>query len=90
VARKPPNFTWLGFTQEQVGLLSFLDFIGNNAWSRNSQTEEVMPRLLDRFEQAGVPLAQIKEAMASIGYEKDALHELDRWESKRTTGKFGK
>jgi len=66
------------------------DFAGNNAWSRNSYTEEVMPGLLDRFEQAGVSLARIKEAMASIGYERDALHELDRWESKRTTSKFGK
>jgi len=90
VARKPRNFTWLGFTEEQVGLLTYLDFAGNNAWSRNSYTEEVMPGLLDRFEQACVSLARIKEAMASIGYERDALHELDRWESKRTTGKFGK
>jgi len=46
VARKPPNFTWLGFTEEQVGLLTYLDFAGNNAWSRNSYTEEVMPGLL--------------------------------------------
>lgn len=33
---------------------------------------------------------EARSTMASIGYEKDALHELDRWESKRTTGKFGK
>jgi len=90
VARKPPNFNWLGFTEEQAGLLDYLDFIGNNAWDRNGQTEEAMPRLLGRFEQDGVPLVRVKEAMASIGYEKDALHQLDRWESKRTTGKFGR
>jgi hypothetical protein len=42
------------------------------------------------LEQAGLPLVQVKEAMASIGYGKHALHELDRWESKRTTGKFGR
>jgi len=90
VALKPPNFTWLGFTKEQVGLLSFLDHLGNNAWDRNGQTEGLMPGLLGRFEQAGVSLAQIKEAMAAIGYSKDALHQLDRWESKRTTGRFGR
>ena len=48
-----------------------------------------MPKLLGDLEQAGLPLVQVKEAMASIGYGKQALHELDRWESKRTTGKFG-
>jgi len=90
VARKPPNFTWLGFTEEQVRLLNHLDFVGNNAWSRTGQTEEVMPALLGDFERVGLQLARVKEAMASIGYSKDALHQLDRWESKRTTGKFGK
>ena len=36
-----------------------------------------------------VPLERVKEAMASVGYGKDALHQIDRWESKRTTGHFG-
>ena len=49
-----------------------------------------MPKLLGDFEDAGLSLAQIKEAMESIGYEKRALHQLDQWESKRTTGKFGR
>lgn len=35
--------------------------------------------LLGDLEQAGLPLLQVKEAMASIGYGKHALHELDRW-----------
>jgi hypothetical protein len=39
---------------------------------------------------AGLSLAQVKEAMASIGYSKQALHELEWWESKRTTGRFGR
>ncbi len=90
MARKPPNFTWLGFTEEQVRLLNHLDAVGNNAWDRNSQTDEVMPVLLGRFERAGLPMSRVKEAMASIGYGKDDLHQLDRWESKRTTGKFGR
>ena len=90
MARKPSNFTWLGFTEEQVELLDSLDFVGNNAWSRTAQTEALMPHLLARLEQAGVPLARVKEAMAAIGYSKDALHQIDRWESRRTTGKFGK
>jgi hypothetical protein len=70
--------------------LDFLDHLGNNGWARNSQTEALMPKLLGDLEQAGLPLVQVKEAMASIGYGKQALHELDRWESKRTTGKFGR
>ena len=76
--------------KRQAELLDFLDHLGNNGWARNSQTEALMPKLLGDLEQAGLPLVQVKEAMASIGYGKQALHELDRWESKRTTGKFGR
>jgi hypothetical protein len=90
VARKPPNVSWLGFTKKQAELLDFLDHLGNNGWARNSQTETLMPTLLGDLEQAGLPLVQVKEAMASIGYGKHALHQLDRWELKRTTGKFGR
>jgi hypothetical protein len=90
VTRKPPNVSWLGFTKRQAELLDFLDHLGNNGWARNRQTEALMPKLLGDLEQAGLPLVQVKEAMASIGYGKQALHELDRWESKRTTGKFGR
>jgi hypothetical protein len=90
VTRKPPGFSWQGFTQAQADLLDRLDFYGNNGWGRNQQAEVVMPKLLGDFEAAGLSLAQIKEAMESIGYSKRALHQLDRWESKRTTGKFGR
>ena len=90
MTRKPPNVSWLGFTKRQAELLDFLDHLGNNGWARNSQTEALMPKLLGDLEQAGLPLVQVKEAMASIGYGKQALHELDRWESKRITGKFGR
>jgi hypothetical protein len=57
---------------------------------RNPQAEVVMPKLLADFEKAGLSLARIKVAMESIGYSKQALHQLDQWESKRTTGKFGR
>jgi hypothetical protein len=90
VVRKPPNVSWLGFSKEQAGLLDLLDHLGNNGWARNSQTEALMPTVLGDLEQAGLPLMQVKEAMTPIGYGKHALHELDRWESKRATGKFGK
>jgi hypothetical protein len=90
MARRPANFTWIGFTPEQVELLEFLDHLGNNGWARNSQTEAVMPKLMQEFADSGVGLVRIKEAMAAIGYGKHALHELDRWESKRTTGRFGR
>jgi hypothetical protein len=49
-----------------------------------------MPTLLGDLEEAGVPMARVKEAMESIGYGRNALHQLDRWEAKRTTGRFGR
>jgi hypothetical protein len=49
-----------------------------------------MPKLMQEFADSGVELVRIKEAMAAISYAKHALHELDRWESKRTTGRFGR
>ena len=48
-----------------------------------------MPNILRDLNFAGVPITRVIEAMASIGYHKDALHQLERWESKRTTGQFG-
>jgi len=90
VTRKPPDFSWQGFTQEQADLLDRLDVYGNNGWARNPQAEVVMPTLLGDFEKVGLPIARVKEAMEFIGYEKTALHQLDRWESKRTTGRFGR
>ncbi len=47
-----------------------------------------MPRLLARVDEVGLTFAQVKEAMRFIGYDCHALHMLDRWESKRTTGNF--
>jgi hypothetical protein len=90
VARKPRNFQWLGFTVEQVKLLDFIDFLGNNGWDRNGQTEAIMPSVLADIEATGMTMAQVKDAMSSIGYSKDDEHQLDRWESKRRTGKFGR
>ncbi|SFR18771.1 hypothetical protein SAMN04488564_104916 [Lentzea waywayandensis] len=89
MARKPSGFAWQGFTEEQAELLDFLDHLGNNAWSRNSQSESLMPKVMGELRGAGLDVDRVKEAMRSIGYSKDALHQLDRWESKRTTGKFG-
>lgn len=90
MTRRPAKFTWLGFTVEQMEHLEFLDFIGNNGWARNSQTEALMPDLLRELAESGVPIERTKQAMADIGYGRHALHQLDRWESKRTTGRFGR
>lgn len=90
MARKPANLEWLGTTSEQADLLDFLDHLGNNGWDRNSQTDEIMPKLLADCWEAGLTMPQVKEAMESIGYSRQALHQLERWESKRTTGKFGR
>ncbi len=90
MTRKPKDFIWAGFTAEQAKRLDALDFIGNNAWAPTPQTEFRMPRLLQAFADEGVSIEQIKGAMAEIGYSKNALHQLERWERRRTTGRFGK
>jgi hypothetical protein len=90
MARRPANVSWLGFTESQAEMLNIIDHLGNNGWDRNSQTEALMPSVLAECESNGLSLARIKEAMESIGYGPSALHQLDRWESKRTTGKFGR
>jgi hypothetical protein len=90
MTRKPSGYSWPDATPKQAELLDRLDFYGNNGWSRNPQTDALMPGLLEACAQAGLSLEQVKKAMAAIGYGKVALHELDRWESKRTTRKFGR
>jgi hypothetical protein len=64
--------------------------VGNNGWDRNGQTETLMPKLLADLAGSGVPIERVVAAMNQIGYSEDALHQLVRLESKRTTGKFGK
>jgi hypothetical protein len=90
VARKPANFEWLGFNPDQLRLLDLLDHLGNNGWARNPQSDALMPGLLGECSDAGLSLDVVRRAMEDIGYGKNALHQLDRWESKRTTGKFGR
>jgi hypothetical protein len=86
----PADLSWIGFTNQQRDLLETLHFIGNNGWDRNGQSDEMMPRLLEQAAAADLSLARIKEAMAAVGHSRNELHQLDRWESKRTTGKFGR
>ena len=50
----------------------------------------MMPRLLERAAAAELSLARIKEAMAAVGHSRNELHQLDRWEPKRTIGRFGR
>jgi hypothetical protein len=90
VARKPSNFQWLGFSHEQTEELDFIDFLGNNGWARNSQTDEIMVSVLDDCARLGLPIDDIVGAMAAIGYHREALRQLRRWESKRVTGRFGR
>jgi hypothetical protein len=86
----PATFSWFGYTKEQHELLETIHFIGNNGWDRNGQSDVMMPALLERAAGASLSLARIKEAMAAAGHSRESLHQLDRWESKRTTGKFGR
>ncbi len=89
MARKPRNFQWVGFTDEQVHDLDLLDRVGNNAWARNSQTEALMPDFILKLDRS-IGHDRVKQAMADIGYTDQALHMLDRWHSKAATGKFGR
>ncbi len=90
MTRRPANFQWIGFTPEQVALLDRLDFYGNNGWARNPQSETMLPILMRQAEDLGLTVDRIQEAMQSIGYSPRAVHMLARWESKRTTGFFGR
>lgn len=90
MARKPDNFEWLEFTVEQRELLDYIDFIGNNGWDRNGQTEALMPQLLADCAAEGLTIGKVVEAMESIGYSRRTTHQLRRWENKRLTGRFGK
>lgn len=90
MAMKPPNFEWLNFTENQRKLLDRVDFYGNNGWGRNGQSEVVMPKLLAECAEEGLTIDEVVEAMQSIGYDKQTVHQLRRWENKRLTGKFGK
>ena len=90
MARRPASFTWLGFTPEQVELLESSTTSETTAGRGTAKTGAVMPKLMQEFADSGVELVRIKETMAAIGYGKHALHELDRWESKCTTGRFGR
>jgi hypothetical protein len=90
MTQKPPNFEWAGFTKEQIGVLDSLDFYGNNGWARNGQSEALLPILLGECAAAGLDLPRIRDALSAIGYQPRELRQLERWESKRTTGKFGR
>lgn len=89
MARKPPDYEWFGFNEEQRRILDLIDFIGNNGWARTSQTETMMPKLLAEWAATGASFADVDRAMSLVGYRKGALHQLSRWESKRTTGRLG-
>lgn len=89
MTRKPVGDAWVGFTPEESKLLDKIDFYGNNGWSRNSQSEVMMPSILGECVSAGLDMDRIKDAMMSVGYSDRSVHQLDRWESRRSTGKFG-
>lgn len=90
MARKPSNFEWIGYNENQLDLLNYIDFIGNNGWARNSQTDAVMVKLLAECADEGLSNDQIIDAMQAIGYSERTYRQLKRWESKRLTGKFGR
>jgi hypothetical protein len=86
----PSDLSWIRFANEQHDILETLHFIGNNGSDRNGQTDEMMPRVLDRAAAADLSLVRIKEAMAAVGHSLHQLRQLDRWDSKQTPGRFGR
>lgn len=90
MAKKPIEFVWDDYSEAQGELLDYIDFIGNNGWTRNSQTDEIMTKLLAECADAELSIDEIIAAMQSIGYDKRTVHQLKRWENKRLTGRFGK
>lgn len=57
---------------------------------RVTASRSLLPDLMGTVNAAGLALPQSVDAMAAIGYSKESLHQLERWESKRTTGAFGR
>ena len=55
-----------------------------------TETDALMPEVLGDCEEAGLTRARTKDAVMSIGYRRHAFQRLDRWDSKRTTGGFGR
>jgi hypothetical protein len=89
-ANEGANVAWICFPDDHVNLLDFIDFLGNNGGARTGQSDALMPRVLADVEASGMTIAQVKEAMKSIGHSQDAIHQRDRGASKPATGKFGK
>ena len=85
---KPDHFP--DFTPEQVKWLTMLNHIGNNGWARNSYSDLMVPATLRNLEEARLTFVEIAEAMLAIGHGKREGHSLERYERKRTTGKFGR
>jgi len=90
MAKRPAGYEWPGFDDEQRRLLNMIDTNGNNGWAPNSHANALMPKLLQRWADSGRSFPELSAAMAAIGYDRGSLHQLSRWESKRTTGKFGR
>jgi hypothetical protein len=80
---------WLGSPRSKQDCSTSSGLVGHNEWKRNGQAEELVPQLLAHALKIGLTLAQVKEAMRTVGYNPNALDNLDRWESKRTTGTCG-
>lgn len=90
MVRRAKGHDWEGFTEAQGKLLDALDDYGNNGWARNSQAEFMLPVTLEKCAKEGLTIEQVTEAMKSLGYNDRQLHQLQRWENKRLTGKFGR
>jgi len=50
----------------------------------------MMTILLHECEQVALTLEDVSRAVAAVGYDARALHQLERWESNRRTGAFGR
>lgn len=86
MSRKPSEFEWSDVTEVQRSLLNQLDFLGGSAWHRTRETEKLIPGILRRLGDAGLTFDEIKHRMRSIGYSRNALRQLELWQSTRGAG----
>jgi hypothetical protein len=59
-----------GFAHDQVNLLAFIDLLGNNGRDRTGHSDALMPKVLADLEASGLTIAQVKDAMKSIGHSR--------------------
>lgn len=65
-----------------------LEFIGNNGWAPNPQSERMCPVLLQTLADHDVSITETQDEMRRRGFDEGAVKQLQEWENKRVYGAF--